>query len=142
MVLMTSNKSESDVATRRKRVFLVDRHALMRKAAADWINRCASLAVCGAAGGATSAFRALQRLRPDVVVSEILRPKDLGFVRELHRRYPRLPILVFSIQDGVVYGRRARLAGAKGYVAKAAGGDTLLASIRKVLSGRCVFSRS
>jgi hypothetical protein len=37
-------------------------------------------------------------------VSEIMRPRDMGFVRELHRWHPSLPILIFSIHDEAIYG--------------------------------------
>ena len=128
-----SKKSKTGRADGRRTVFLVDRHGLMRRAAAGWINRCSGLTVCGMAGGMATAFRSINRLRPDVVVSEIMRPHDLGFIRELHRRHPRLPILVFSIQDAAGYAARAREAGASGYLMKAAGGDQLVRSIRTVV---------
>ena len=120
----------------RKTVFLVDRHALMRRVAADGVNLCSALAVCGMSGGVADAFRSIKRLRPDVIVSEIMRPHDLGFIRELHRRHPRLPILVFTIHDAAVYAARARAAGASGYLMKDAGGGQLVRSIRAMLRVR------
>jgi DNA-binding NarL/FixJ family response regulator len=108
----------------------------MRCVVAGWINRCPALEVCGMATGPVQALRAVRRLRPDMVVSEILRPHDLGFIRELHQWCPRLPILIFSILDEVEYGAQAREAGAVGYVMKEAGGDELVRSIRSVLRRR------
>jgi DNA-binding NarL/FixJ family response regulator len=135
-----SKKLTTDLARRLGRVFLVDPHALMRSAAAGWINRCSGLEVCGMAGGMAQAFKAVKRLRPDVVVSEIMRPQDLGFIQELHRRHRRLPILVFSIRDEEAYAARALEAGARGYLMKDVDGDTLVANIRKALRGRLVLS--
>lgn len=134
--LKMSRKPKTDAARRRKSVLLVDRHALMRRAAAAWINRCAGLTVCGMASGAAQAFRAVQRLRPDVVVSEIMQPRDLGFIRELHRREPGLRILVFSMRDPAQYAVEARAAGASGYVMKAAGGEHLVRNICSMLRRR------
>ncbi len=134
--LKMSRTSKRNGANRHKSVFLVDRHALMRRAAASWINRCPVLEVCGMARRMAEAFRSVNRLRPDVVVSEIMRPQDLGFIRDLHRRHPHLPILVFSMRDEAVFGARAKKAGACGYVMKDAGGDQLVRSIRAVLRGR------
>lgn len=115
---------------------MVDRHALMRKAAVAWINNCSTLEVCGVVGGRASAFKAIGQLRPDLVVSEILQPDDLGFIRELHRRHPHLPILVFTIRDAAAYAARAKAAGASGYVMKEVGGDGLIQNIRAVLGRR------
>ncbi|MCU0784199.1 MAG: response regulator transcription factor [Verrucomicrobia bacterium] len=131
-----SRTSKRNVANGRNAVFLVDRHALMRRAAAHWINSSSGLKVCGMAGGVAGAFRAVKRLRPDIVVSEIMRPHDLGFIRELHRRHPGLPILVFSMQDAAVYAARAREVGASGYLMKDVGGEQLVHGIRAMLSRR------
>jgi two-component system invasion response regulator UvrY len=143
-----SRRPKSDRVCRRKQVFLVDWHALMRSAVAEWINRSPNLEVCGAAGDMSQAFRAVERLRPDVVVSEIMRPHDLGFIRQLHRRHPRLPILVFTIQDAAEFAARTREAGASGYLMKRASGDQLIQGIRAVLryrkegNGRTIANRS
>lgn len=136
--LRTSKNARTHRATRPKRVLVVDRHTLMRRVAAGWISRCSGLTVCGMTGGMADAFRAVKRLRPDVVVSEIMRPSDLGFIRELHQRHPRLPILVFSIQNSPANEARAREAGARGYLAKGGGGDQLVRRICAVLRRRKV----
>ena len=78
------------------------------------------------ASGTAQAFRAVKRFHPDVVVSEIMQPHDLGFIRELHRREPGLRILVFSMREEAQYGAQARAAGASGYVMKEAGGENLV----------------
>lgn len=121
---------------RRSRIYVVDRHALMRKAAAEWIAGCSDLEVCGTSGSMASTFKAIRRLHPDLVVCEILRPQDLGFIRELHWRHRDLPILVFTSQDAAVYAARAREAGAWAYVMKEAGGDAFLQNIHAVLCRR------
>ena len=131
-----SKRSKNDLTRKPKKVFLVDRHALMRRAAAGWVNRCSGLEVCGMAGGMAQALRAVKRLRPDVVVCEIMRPHDFGFIRELHRRHPRLPILVFSTLDKAVYAARARAAGARGYLMKDGGGEKLVRGVCGVLRRR------
>jgi DNA-binding NarL/FixJ family response regulator len=134
--LKVSQKPKGEPARRRGRILLVERHPLMRHAVAGWINHCPDLEVCAVAGGPAQAFHALERLHPDVVVSEIMQPQDLGFIRELHRRRPGLPILVFSTHDEALYGVEAREAGAAGYLMKAAGGSYLVQNICSVLRRR------
>jgi DNA-binding NarL/FixJ family response regulator len=134
--LKMNTQPNPDPSNQRRRVLLVDPHILMRNAAASWINNCDDLEVCGMTGGMTPAFRAIKRLRPDVVVSEIMQLPDLGFIRKLHRRHPRLPILVFTIQDEVVYGEQARAAGADGFLTKDATGGELVQRICEVMQKR------
>jgi two-component system, NarL family, response regulator, fimbrial Z protein, FimZ len=133
--LPPERQPRGEAAKARRRILLVDPHRLMRRAAAEWIRRCPELEICGMTGAMAGAFRAVRRLRPDLVVSEILRPRDLGFVRELRRRYPRLPILVFSFGRHAVYRVRARAAGASEYLRKEAGGARLVRAIRALVGG-------
>ena len=138
----TTRQLGSDLAGRRSQILLVDRHALMRTAAAGWINQSSTLEVCGTAGGMAAAFRAIQRLHPDLVISEIMRPHDLGFIRELRRRHPRLPILVFSLQDATLYAARAREAGASVFLMKHVSGEALVRSVRALLGRRKVVGHA
>jgi DNA-binding NarL/FixJ family response regulator len=78
-------------------------------------------------------------LKPDIVVTEILVQQDLEFIRTLHRRHPRLPILVFSFRDENWYAPRVLEAGADGYLFKSVSVDRLVDGIRGVLEGRVVL---
>jgi DNA-binding NarL/FixJ family response regulator len=120
-------------SNRCRQVLLVDRHSLMRGVVARWVNGCSGLEVCGGTGSMTRALQAVNKLHPDVVVSEIMQLPSLNFIRELHRRHPRLPILVFTVQDKAVYEVPALAAGARDYLMKEAGGDELVRRIRLLL---------
>ena len=113
---------------------------MWREALSSRINRSSGLKVCGEAIGEAVAFEMVRRLRPNPVLTEIMRPQDLGFVRELHQHNPLLPILVFSFRDEEAYAPKVLDAGARGYLAKGVDGDTLVAGIRKVLNERMVLS--
>jgi len=127
---------------KRSGILIVDDMTAVRKAVGKWINRFPDLQVCGQAMGEKAAFDKINELRPGLVLTEILRPRDLGFIRELHRRYPRLPILVFSHQDEEAYASRAVAVGARGYLMKGVDGDRLVAGIRSALKGRVVLSHA
>ena len=131
-----NNLTGINPACHNKRVLLVDRHSFMRSVVARWVNASPGLEVCGMTGEKIRALQAVRELHPDVVVSEILRPRDLGFIRELHRRHPRLPILVFTMQDKTMYATQALDAGAQDYLMKEAGGDVLIRHIRTALRRR------
>jgi DNA-binding NarL/FixJ family response regulator len=123
-----------------RRILIVNGVTVWREALSSRINRSSGLTVCGEAIGEKAAFEEVRRLRPHLVLTEIMRPQDLGFVRELHQLHPRLPILVFSFRDEEAYAPKALDAGARGYLAKGVDGGTLVAGIREVLNGRVVLS--
>jgi DNA-binding NarL/FixJ family response regulator len=125
---------------RRHRVFLVDQFPVSRLAVSEWLKETPDLTVCGEADGPTRALAAVADLKPDVVVTEILRQQDLGFVQSLRERHPGLPILVFSFRDEEWYAPRALAAGADGYLMKGVSKDGLLEGIRGALAGRVVLS--
>jgi len=135
-----SIKRKSDLAKNRERIFIVDGHPLMRIAVTDWINRTDDLELCGEADSAEHALKALAKVKPSLVLTEIMQPHDLSFIQSLHRRHHRLPILVFSFRDETWYAPRALAAGACGYLMKNVGGAQLLAGIHDALSGHFVFS--
>jgi len=111
-------------------------------AVGNWLNRFPDLRTCGHATGERTAFEQIARLHPQLVLTEVLRPRDLGFIRKLHRRHPRLPILVFSHFDEEAFAMHALAAGARGFVMKGVDGDALVTGIRNALKGRSVISRS
>ncbi len=122
------------------RVLIVNGMTPVREEIAKWINRSPDLRVCGEALGEKTGLEMIRRLRPGLVLTEILHPQDLGFIRELHRHHRRLPILAYSFRDEEAYAARALAAGARGYLMKNVNGRVLLAGIHKVLKGRTALS--
>jgi DNA-binding NarL/FixJ family response regulator len=137
---MKSRTDNPNACRRRRRVFLVDQFPVSRLAVAEWLKLTPDLTVCGEAATADGAFTAVCRLRPDVVVTEVLHQQDFEFVRGLHERHPRLPILVFSFRDEAWYAPRALEAGADGYLSKSVDPTRLVNGIRATLEGRVVLS--
>ena len=135
-----STKQKSDPTRNRERIFIVDNQPLMRIAVTDWINRTDDLELCGEADSARDALKFLERVRPSLVLTEIIRPQDFSFIQSLHRRHHRLPVLVFSFRDESWYAPRAFAAGARGYLMKNVEGARLMAGIHDALNGRLVFS--
>jgi DNA-binding NarL/FixJ family response regulator len=122
------------------RVFLVDPFAIIRRTVCEWIDRTPDLIVCGQSEDAMGALKAVSKLKPDIVVTEMLDQKDLRFVRTLHKRHPRLPILVYSFGDETQYAPKALEAGADGFLIKAIKSEGLVEGIRRTLEGRIVLS--
>jgi DNA-binding NarL/FixJ family response regulator len=126
----------------RKRILVVDDHAVLREGLITQINREADLVVCGEAQNAREALAAVGRLKPDLVLADITLPgrNGLELIRDLRAVQPGLPVLVLSMHDAAVFAERVLRAGGRGYVSKEHGGRRLMAAIRHVLSGQIYLS--
>ena len=137
-----SQKDKSSSRPKRKKILLVDDHALMRRGQADLLNREEDLAVCGEASTAREAMEAIPKLAPDLVLVDITLPdKDgLELIKDIQAIHPGLPVLAMSMQEESLYAARVLRAGGRGYVMKAEGPERLAAAIRTVLNGQVALS--
>ena len=137
-----SLKQHSTDLTKRKTILLVDDHPLMRRGQADLLNREPDFAVCGEAGTAREAMKAITKLKPDLVLVDVALPdKDgLELIKDIDALHPGLPVLAMSMQDEALYALRVLRAGGRGYVMKQEGPERLAAAIRTVLSGQVALS--
>ncbi len=126
----------------RRRLLVVDDHPFMRAGLAQLINQQADLEVCGEAGSTADALRAVAQLRPDLVLSDLTMADRGGFefIKDLQAADTSPPVLVVSMHDEAIYAERVLRAGARGYIMKEAGGESLLLAIRQVLRGEVYVS--
>src|SRR5947207_11263579 len=124
------------------RILLVDDHPVVRDGLADAINRTADLTVCGVADERHEALRIADSTQPDLAVVDLLLKNSSGLelIKDMHVRWPRLPILVVSMQDEQVYAERALRSGARGYITKQQATRNIVAAIRRVLRGEISLS--
>lgn len=128
----------------RKRILLVDDHAVVRFGIAQLINRQADLIVCGEQEDARKALDAIIQLKPDLVVADLSLKDSSGLelIRNIKAQFPSLPMLVVSIHDETVYAEIAFRAGALGYLMKQEALEKIIMAIRRVLSGNVYVSDS
>jgi DNA-binding NarL/FixJ family response regulator len=134
--------SQSSVATKKSRVFVVDDHPIVRQGLALLINREADLIVCGEAEDAHTAVQAVATAKPDILVVDISLngPDGLDLLKDVRTRYPGLPVLVLSMHDESIYAERALRAGAQGYIMKQEATEKVLVALRRILSGEIYVS--
>lgn len=120
-----------------KRVLLVDDHPFLLAGVAELIAREPGLSVCGALGSAEEALSAIDKLHPNVIVTDLNLPGKSGLelIKDLASLHPGLPIIVLSMHDEEIYAERCLRAGARGYLMKNEGPEKLVAAIRQVLAG-------
>lgn len=138
---MTHTK-QTEAKDDRKRILLVDDHAVVRFGIAQLINRQSDLVVCGEEEDAAKAMNAIKTLKPDLVIADISLRESSGLelMRNIKAEYPGLPVLVVSVHDETIYAETAFRAGALGYLMKEEALDKILTAIRRVLSGAVYVS--
>ncbi len=128
----------------RKRILLVDDHAVVRFGIAQLINRQPDLVVCGEEEDASKALTAIERLKPDLVIADISLKDSSGLelMRNLKAQSPGLPMLVVSVHDESIYAEIAFRAGALGYLMKQEALEKIPTAIRRVLEGNIYVSEA
>jgi DNA-binding NarL/FixJ family response regulator len=127
----------------KKKIFLVDDHAVLREGLAELINHSPDLQVCGTAAGSEEALSRIPDARPDLIIVDLALPEVGGMelLRILKLRHPGIRTLVLSMHDEAVYAERALRAGAQGYIMKHEAITEVEAAIRRVLDGGLYLSR-
>lgn len=131
-----------EIATLKKRVFLVDDHPLVREWLTNLIRQQPDLDVCGEAERGPEAMEAILRLKPDIAVIDISLKDSSGIelIKDLKQTQPSTAALVLSMHEEAHYAERALRAGAKGYIAKRETTRKVVAAIRQVLAGGIYIS--
>jgi len=119
------------------RVLLAEDQAMVRGALSALLNLESDIEVLGLAADGETAWRELQRLKPDVLVTDIEMPGLTGL--ELAQRIQRheLPMKVIIVTTFARPGflRRALDAGVSGYLLKDAPAENLAEALRTVHRG-------
>ena len=119
------------------RVLLAEDQAMLRGALSALLCMEDDIEVLGAAADGESAWRELQRLKPDLLVTDIEMPGLTGL--ELAQRIQRheLPIKVVIVTTfaRAAFLRRALDAGVRGYLLKDAPAEQLADAIRQIQRG-------
>ena len=126
----------------RLRVILVDDHELVRQGVRALLQPEADIEVVGQAGDGLAALELVERLRPDVVVADLMLPGlgGLELTRQIIRRSPRTRVVVLSMHAAEPFVLEALDHGASAYVLKDAGIAELLRAIREAARGRRYLS--
>ena len=127
---------------KKSRILLVDDHRVMLEGYQFMLNAQPDLAVCATAASAADAMTAVQREKPDLIVTDLTMSGrgGLDLIKDVRALFPDMKILVCSMHDEMLYAERAMQAGAQGYVMKDVDGPTFLGAIRTVLGGQRFMS--
>ena len=137
-----TTKSPAVPQVKKKTVFIVDDHPLLRQGLALLINREQDLAVCGEAAEAQTAMKEIAAQKPDILIADISLngPDGLDLLKNLRGLYPSLPVLILSMHDESIYAERALRARANGYIMKQEATEKVLVAVRRILGGDIYLS--
>lgn len=118
------------------RIIVIDDHPVFRRGLADILATEVGLTLCGQFDSPYRGFLGIQRLKPDLAISELFLPGD-GFdlFKSARRASPRTKILVLTRYDEMKFAPRALRSGAHGYLMKQAPAVRILKAVREVLAG-------
>ncbi|MEA2312615.1 MAG: hypothetical protein QOE28_2583 [Solirubrobacteraceae bacterium] len=123
------------------RVLLVDDHAVVREGLRTFLELQDGIEIAGEAADGEQGVAEAERLRPDVVLMDLVMPRldGVGAMQELRRRLPRTRVIVltsFAEDDRLL---PAIQAGAAGYLLKNAAPQELARAVRAAHAGAAVL---
>lgn len=129
-------------AAAKTKVLIVDDHPVVREGLARRIARQEDMEVCGEAESAAQAMELIEKGQPDLAIVDLALKDSSGMdlIKDARERFPKLLLLVLSMQDETLYAERALLAGARGYVMKHEATDNVIVAIRRVVGGQVYLS--
>jgi DNA-binding NarL/FixJ family response regulator len=140
---MAELPAQKEAGRRKKKVFLVDDHAVVRNGLAELINQTSDLAICGEAASGEEALEKLRAAKPDVAIVDLVlgEMSGLELLKGLKAQHPDLPVLVLSMHDESFYAERCLRAGAKGYIMKKEAIEQVENAVRTILAGKVYLSQ-
>jgi DNA-binding NarL/FixJ family response regulator len=121
-----------------KKIMIVDDHPVVRSGMVNIINQNPEYEVEAQAGGCEEALGQLKDKEYDLVILDLLMPDGNGLdvLKQIKTQYPKLPVIIMSIQPEDTYAVRSLKAGAAGYLQKNAESDEVMRAIKMVMEGR------
>ncbi len=119
-------------------IVIADDHEIIRRGLKQLLSSEEDFRVVGEASNAAVLLELLKKIRCDVLLLDISMPGRSGIevLKDLHRFFPSVRVLVLSIFLEDQYALRAIKLGACGYLTKETAADKLIHAIRKVAAGK------
>ncbi len=124
------------------RIVLADDHAVVREGFRQLLASEPDFAIIGEAGDGPAAIELVKRLRPDVLILDMVMPglRGLEVLERVRHFLPKTRVVILSMYDDQGYLLRALQGGAMAYVLKESSARELVQAIRTAMSGQHYLS--
>jgi len=125
------------------KILIADDQKKIRKVLRDLIEREKNMEVIGEAEDGQTVIRMSEKLKPDIVLMDIVMPglSGLEATRQIKKKFPQIKIIAFSIFSDKALIREMLQSGASGYLLKEDMADEWLKAVKTVRRGKIYFSQ-
>jgi DNA-binding NarL/FixJ family response regulator len=125
------------------RIVVVDDHHIVREGLMALLDQQDGMTVVGSAATGRAAISAAERLKPDVIIMDLVLPDLNGIdaTQKILSTQPLTHVIALSACHTTEHVCRALRAGARGYVVKDAKGAELVQAVRAVSAGKQYLSQ-
>lgn len=126
------------------KIIIADDHAIVRVGLKDLVQKDTDLTVVAEARDGQELLDLLSSHRCDLVVADISMPNMDGLtaVKEIHRKYPKVKVLILSMLKDYQHFKELMAHGASGYLVKDDAPEQLVIAIKTILKGNKFVSPS
>jgi DNA-binding NarL/FixJ family response regulator len=123
-------------------ILLADDHEIFRQGLQMLLASQSDFKVVGHVADGLEAIKMAERLKPDVVIVDMLMPglNGIEVTRQVKQRLPNVRVIVLSMHDDESYVLNALRSGAIGYVLKDSSAADLIQAVRAVIAGQRFLS--
>jgi two-component system response regulator NreC len=123
-------------------LILADDHPIVLQGLRHLLEGEPEFRIMGEAGDGLEALRLVERLKPDILVVDMMMPgmNGLEVLRQIKKISPTTRTIVLSMQSADAYVVEALKNGAAGYVLKETGPGELVRAVREVIQGNQFLS--
>jgi len=124
------------------RIMLADDYEVVRQGLRKILESREDWEVCGEATDGRAAVDQAIKLKPDVVVIDLLMPELNGLeaTRQIRRALPDTEVLIFTVRETVELIREVLAAGARGYILKSESGQRIIEAIETLAQHQPYFT--